>query len=107
MMKDVIELLLLHLLSGKGSAAAMDTLCCGGFDGGFAAAAGNVDRHFLLRLLFAILIIIRIICESSLHPHLLLEPGLLRHRSVLEALGTSRLGVDHLVVEPYRTFYLV
>ncbi|VDO63401.1 unnamed protein product [Heligmosomoides polygyrus] len=85
MMKDVIELLM-HLLSGKGSAAAMDTLCCGS-EGCFAAAAGNVDRHSLLRLLFAILIIIRIICESSVHPHLLLEPGLLRQRSVLEALG--------------------
>ncbi|VDO94277.1 unnamed protein product [Heligmosomoides polygyrus] len=83
MMKNIIELLP-RLLSGKGSAAAMDTLCCGS-EGCFAAAAGNVDRHSLLRLLFAILIIIRIICKSSVHPHLLLEPGLLRQRSVLEA----------------------
>ncbi|VDO60766.1 unnamed protein product [Heligmosomoides polygyrus] len=83
MMKDVIELLL-HLLSGKGSAAAMNTARCGRVSG-FAAAARNVEEHFLLRLLFAILIIIRIICESSVHPHLLLEPGLLRQRSVLGA----------------------
>ncbi|VDP20132.1 unnamed protein product [Heligmosomoides polygyrus] len=83
MMKDIIELLP-RLLSGNGSAAVMDTLRCGS-GGGFTAAERNVEEHFLLWLLFAILIVIRIICEGSVHPHLLLEPGLLPRRSVLEA----------------------